>query len=545
MKKYIWIAVALAGGFLAGWLIFGFHDHRNDTSTASASDHIHPEGQVWTCSMHPQIRMDAPGDCPICGMDLIPLRTSDGSQAGDVPDHAMRMSAEAVALANIRTSTVSRREPTKEILLYGVVAPDERSLQSQSAHVGGRIDKLYVDFTGVSVRRGEPLARIYSPELITAQNELLEAAKLRESQPALLVAAREKLKQWKLTDSQIATIEALGVPSTTIEIVSDTSGIVMAKRVSEGDYVPQGGVLFDIASLSRVWVLFDAYEADLAFLKTGDRVEFTLPALAGRKFSGSVSFIDPILDGVTRTAKVRVEVANPDGLIKPRMYATGRVNARLGQYGDRVVIPRSAVLWTGTRSIVYVSLQGYDTPVFSLREVELGPSLENAYVVLSGLEDGEQIVTGGAFVIDASAQLEGKRSMMNDATEGGHEGHAGRSNRDDSAANVAHDGHTGGHSMQPAAAPASDDESGYDMLRVGGSCEMCKERIEKTALGIKEVESAAWNSEDKMLRLSFNPAHTSLAAISRAIAAVGHDTSLDKADDAVYNALPACCKYRK
>lgn len=540
-SKKVLIILAAVGGLLVGWLIFGSSNNNSETVSAAHSEHSATE-QIWTCSMHPQIRMDQPGDCPICGMDLIPLRSGSGGASGNLPDGAMQMSEEAAALANIQTSMVNRKEPVKDILLYGVVAPDERSLQSQSAHVGGRIEKLYVDFTGVSVRQGETLALIYSPELVAAQQELLEAAKLKATQPALLAAAREKLKLWKLTDGQIATIEASGQVSPTVEIKSNTSGIVVSKKVNEGDYISQGGVLFDVANLSKVWVMFEAYEADLAFLKVSDKISFTLQAVPGKVFNGNISFIDPILDKTTRTAKVRVEVANPNMQLKPEMYATGTVSARLQQYNNRIVIPQSAVLWTGKRSIVYVSLSGYDTPVFALREVELGPSLGNSYVVLSGLEDGEMIVTNGAFAIDASAQLEGKRSMMNDhstRTMTGHEGHTmGTSGTPTQNQTEDHSG----HQMQSASSSA---QSEHAMLKVDGSCEMCKERIEKAAMGVKGVSSAMWDSADKVLHLNFDPSLTSLAAISKAVAKVGHDTELDKADKKVYDALPGCCKYRK
>lgn len=505
-------------GLLAGWLIF--------SSPSSEKEHIHTtaevaDGQTWTCSMHPQIKMDKPGSCPICGMDLIPLRKTGDSSGGVVDEGAMQMSEEAIALANIQVSPVSRQNPVKEIMLYGVIAPDERSLQSQTAHVGGRIEQLFVDFTGETVRKGETLATIYSPELFTAQQELLQALKLQASQPQLVEAAREKLRLWKLTNEQIAQIENSGVAQSIVEIKANTGGIVMSKKVSQGDYVSSGGVLFDIANLSKVWAMFDAYEVDLAFLKVGDKINFTMQAIPGKKFTGNISFIDPILDKITRTVRVRVEMPNPNMELKPEMYATATVTARLQQYNNQIVIPQSAVLWTGKRSIAYVSESGDGTPTFRLREIELGPSLGDSYVVLSGLEDGEEIVTNGVFAIDASAQLEGKRSMMNEQAGKaitGHEGHKMESNN----LNKEH-----------------------AMLKVEGICEMCKERIEKAALSVVGVSSAVWNAKDKMLHLNFDAAQTNLKAISKAIAKVGHDTETDKADQKVYDALPGCCKYKK
>lgn len=512
-------------GLLGGWLFFGSPTpevHNHDMAKTSI------EKQVWTCSMHPQIRKDEPGDCPICGMDLIPLHNTGSSSGGEVPENAMQMSEEAIALANVQTSMVSRKDPVKEVLLYGVVTPDERNLQSQTAHVGGRIEQLFVDFTGETVRKGETLAILYSPEVFTAQQELLEALKIKETQPQLVEAAREKLRLWKLTDAQIAKIEDSGIVTPTVEIKSNSSGIVMSKKVRQGDYVSSGSVLFDVANLSKLWVMFEAYEVDLAFLQTGNKLNFSLQAIPGKVFNSTIAFIDPILDKTTRTAKVRVEIANPNLEIKPEMYATATVTARLKQYNNQIVIPQSAVLWTGKRSIVYVSLSGYDTPVFQLREVELGPSLGDAYVVLSGLKDGEMIVSNGAFAIDASAQLEGKRSMMNDQTSKKMTGHEDHSMQD-----MEQTTHSTEHAQQEHA-----------MLTVEGNCEMCKQRIEKAALSVNGVSSATWNATDKRLHLNFASGKTDLNAISKAIAKVGHDTEKDKADKKVYDALPGCCKYR-
>lgn len=538
-NKTIKSVLLIALGLLAGWLIFG------GTGTSPGHSHTHAEtahqSEVWTCSMHPQIRKDQPGDCPICGMDLIPLRSGSASNGAEIPSDAMQMSEEAIALANIQTSVVSRKNPVKDISLYGVIAPDERSLQSQTAHIGGRIEKLFVDFTGETVRTGQPLVTIYSPELLTAQQELLEALKLKDTQPQLLQAARDKLRLWKLTDEQIARIESSRTVSPTVDIRSTTSGIVINRKISEGDYVTSGTVLFDVANLAKVWAMFDAYEMDLAFLRVGDRIDFTVQALPGKVFSGNISFIDPILDKTTRTARVRVEIANPELLLKPEMYANATVKARLQQYNDQIVIPQSAVLWTGKRSIVYVSLSGYDTPVYRLREVELGPSLGNSYVVLSGLKDGEVIVTNGAFAIDASAQLEGKRSMMNDHTGTAQTGHQGHQMHGSDAGTTEHPATThGNHRMAEKTGNTK-----HTMLKVRGSCEMCKERIEKAALSVGGVTSAVWDINQQVVHLDFDPSKTDVGKISKAIALAGHDTEKDKASQKTYDTLPACCKYRK
>ena len=396
----------LAGLFL-GWLLFHSPKVAKDEHDHSKEKVKH---EIWTCSMDPQVRKDAPGKCPICGMDLILLNQSSSAA---VDSNAIQFSADAAALANVATSIVSSQSPVKDVRLYGKVQADERLLQNQVAHIGGRIEKLFVNFTGEPVRKGQLLAMIYSPDLITAQQELIEAAKSKQSQPEIYQAAMEKLMQWMLTDRQIAQIEKSGKVKTNFEVYSNTSGIVTARRVNTGDHVSEGSVLYDIANLSHVWVLFDAYESDLPFLKVGNSISFTLQALPGTNFSAKIQFIDPVIDPVNRVAKVRVEVSNTGGKLKPEMFATGMVKANLNEFKGKLVIPRSAVLWTGKRSIVYVKQPDTEDINFKMREIDLGPMLGNSYVVLGGLDEGEEIVTDGTFSVDAAAQLAGKPSMMN------------------------------------------------------------------------------------------------------------------------------------
>ncbi|MDP4239194.1 MAG: efflux RND transporter periplasmic adaptor subunit [Bacteroidota bacterium] len=409
-NKYVRNGLMILAGLFIGWLFF-HSPHRTTEKQLTAAE---SKKEIWTCAMHPQIRLDHPGKCPICGMELIPLSENGGAK---IDLDAVHFSKEAAELTNVSTSIVSRQKPTKEVRLYGKVQADERLLQNQVAHIGGRIEKLLVNFTGEPVRKGQLLAIIYSPELVTAQQELLEAAKSKQSQSEIYEAAREKLMQWMLTERQIAQIESSGRVKMNFEVYSNTSGIVTAKRVNTGDHVSEGTVLFDVANLSSVWVLFDAYESDLPFLKVGNNISFTLQALPGTTFSANIRFIDPVIDPVNRVAKVRVEVDNKGGRLKPEMFATGVVKANLNEFKDKLVIPRSAVLWTGKRSIVYVKQPNTEEINFKMREIELGPMLGNSYVVLDGLKDGEEIVTDGTFNVDAAAQLAGKPSMMNRTTD--------------------------------------------------------------------------------------------------------------------------------
>lgn len=398
-------------GLFLGWLFF-HSSVKNETKNIQLAGTY--KNTIWTCAMHPQIRMPHPGKCPICGMELIPL-TRDSTISFD--PEAIHMSKDAARLARVLTTVVTKIKPVKEIRLYGKVQANERLLQSQTAHVPGRIERLNIDFTGESVVQGQVLAEIYSPELITAQQELLETAKTKLLQPELYEASKEKLRQWKITDDQIAKIESTGAIRNNFEVLSNTTGTVTARRVNTGDHVSQGTVLFDIADLSKVWIMFDAYESDLQFLHTGEKLSFNLQALPGTDFTGNIIFIDPVIDPVTRVAKVRVEKGNQSGKLKPEMFATGIVSSTLGEYLDNVVIPKSAVLWTGKRSVVYVKQPGSDESVFKIREVELGPMLGESYVIMSGLSEGEEVVTSGTFSVDAAAQLEGKPSMMNSQAE--------------------------------------------------------------------------------------------------------------------------------
>ena len=406
-KYTLWGAILLSG-FILGGLVF-HRSHKEEAKQEQTAQET--KETIWTCAMHPQIRMDHPGKCPICGMDLIPLAQS----TAPVNPDAIVMSEEGIKLADIQTSIVSRQKPAKEVRLYGKIQADERLIQTQPVHIPGRVEKLLINFTGEQVKKGQVIAQIYSPELVTAQEELLEANKMKEMQPRILEAAREKLRQWKFTDEQISDIEKSGSAKTIFDVYSTVSGIVINKRVTVGDYLSQGTPLYEIADLSHVWVLFDAYESDLPWIRKGDKVTFTLQSQPGKEYSGAITFIDPVIDPVNRVARVRLEMANSANTFKPEMFVTGLVKARLASIGESLVIPQSAVLWTGTRSVVYVKIPDAKEPTFMIREITLGPALSNSYIVLNGLMEGEEIVTNGTFSVDASAQLEGKPSMMNPA----------------------------------------------------------------------------------------------------------------------------------
>ncbi|MCT4602027.1 MAG: efflux RND transporter periplasmic adaptor subunit [Marinifilum sp.] len=399
--------IVLLVGLLLGWLIFGGktesnhshekHQHANETSADEAT--------IWTCSMHPQIQQPNEGDCPICGMDLIPMDNSSGSSSPAI----IEMNADAIKLANVQTTTVEKGQSEKEILLNGKVSIDERRISSQAIHFDGRIEKLFVNFEGEKVNKGQTLATVYAPKLISAQEELLQALKTKDNYPELAKAAEQKLKFWKINQNQIEEIKSSGKIQEYFEIKADASGYVIKRNVAEGAYAKAGSILFEIADLRKVWIVFDAYEKDLSFIHKGDDIEFTVSAFPSKLFNSKITYIDPLIDTKKRILKVRTEANNKDNFLKSEMFVNGIIYAKLNHSKHDLIIPKSAIMWTGKRSIAYVKVDGG----FEMREVELGESLGESYTIKEGIEEGEEVVSKGTFTVDAAAQLNNKYSMMN------------------------------------------------------------------------------------------------------------------------------------
>ncbi len=405
-KIYIVAILALAIGLLIGWLLF-------KNGTQPVQEHSEPssnqtESEIWTCSMHPQIRQNEPGDCPICGMDLIPA--SQGSSDNEI---GFQMTADAIKLANIQTTIIGNADANEgaTLKLNGKIQANETKSASLVTHIPGRIEKLYVSYTGEQVNKGQKIATIYSPELITAQKELLEAKKIQDISPGLLTAAKNKLKYWKIGEQVIQDILTSGTIRENFNIYADHSGVVNQKRVSVGDYLSTGEVLFDVQNLYSLWALFDVYENDLSQVKIGRNIYFTTPSALNKRFKAKITFVNPVIDPNTRAATIRAEVSNTTGKLKPEMFITGELQT--SKKSDNLTVPKSAVLWTGQRSVVYVKIPDTDIPSFEYREIEIADATASGYAVVSGLAYGEEVVTNGAFVIDASAQLNNQVSMMN------------------------------------------------------------------------------------------------------------------------------------
>ena len=403
MKKHIIIPIATGiVGILIGLFLLSLGDK------SPAKERTTQIEEIWTCSMHPQIRKPEPGACPICGMDLIPATSSSNGNP-----LVFEMTPDAVRIANIQTTIVGNSGSSDGSLsLSGKILADETASSSVVSHIPGRIEKLYIGFTGERVSKGQRIAKIYAPNYVTAQRELLEAYKVRDINPGLLEATKNKLRYWKITNKQIDAILKSGTIQEYVDIRSDYSGVVHRKLVSVGDHLSQGEALFELQNLSNLWAVFDVYESQLNQVKIGDRITFTTPALSGQEFTSTVSFIDPIVNSNSRTTGVRMEIRNSKNQLKPDMFIKGTLQGKQTE-NEVLTIPKSAVLWTGERSVVYVKVPNATVPSFEFREVTLGKSTGDSYEILDGIKSGEAVVTNGAFVIDASAQLNNQASMMN------------------------------------------------------------------------------------------------------------------------------------
>ena len=407
MKNKIYIVVAFIAGIAISYLLFGSKGNA-DLENNSHKEEV-KKNEIWTCSMHPQIRKPEAGDCPICGMDLILTDTK-----GNENPLIFEMSEDAVRIANVETTIIGTGELSNqnEEKLFGKIKANETTTASLVTHIGGRIEKLYVSYVGEKVRKGQRIATIYSASLITAQKELIEANKVREVNPKLFEATLNKLKYWKITDPQINQILTEKKVMESFDIFADHSGVVQKKLVSVSDHLMEGEALFSVQNLNKLWVLFDIYEHQISMVKLGDKIKFKTAAIPNQTFEARVSFIDPTIDPTTRTVSVRLEVNNRQGKLKPEMFVEGILSSKL-QKGEYLMVPKTAVLWTGERSVVYLKVQGTKIPSFEFKIVEIGESKNGNYQILSGLEIGDEVVTKGAFVIDASAQLNNQNSMMN------------------------------------------------------------------------------------------------------------------------------------
>jgi Cu(I)/Ag(I) efflux system membrane fusion protein len=410
-KKFLLVvAGALSIGLLTGYFV---KDAFTTTSEPSAT-HQHEEGTRYTCSMHPQINQPEPGSCPICGMALIPVPSNDGQGQGL---NEVVLSPNALALSQIETQIVGGHDGHKtSIMLSGTLALNEDRHTVQTAEYDGRIEQLLISSEGQYVTKGQVLARVYSPVILELQQELLTAAKLKEQQPDWYQAVRNKLRLLKFSDEWIDALESDGKTQDTFDLVAESSGTITKLVVEEGAFVSRGRVIAEIADLSRLWVRLEGYEDQLYAFQKGQKVVVSVASFPSREFDATVTFIDPVLNSQSRVTEIRAELSNSEGMLKPGMFVKGEVKVASTQNKNPLTVPSTAVLWTGERSVVYVQ-PSKEIPNFVLKTVVLGEKHDGYYEVVEGLEPRDRVVVNGAFVIDASAQLKGQTSMMNNANE--------------------------------------------------------------------------------------------------------------------------------
>jgi len=353
---------------------------------------------IYTCGMHPQVVQDTPGNCPICGMKLTQNR------AGAAASQAIAVDPVTTQNMGIRTALVTRGPLRRTIRTVGAIDYNETAMEEVTTKFKGWIERLYVDATGQQVHRGDPLFEIYSPELYSAQREYLLAIEPGTNSPdgaSLKGSALNKLRFLDISAGQIAELERTGQPTKTLRILAPMDGFVLEKMVVQGQMVDPGMKIYRLADLGLVWVQAQIYEQDLAYLKLGQEATVTLSYLPDREFRGRVTYIYPNVDEKTRTARVRMEFHNPGYFLKPGMFATVQVASELDP--SVLLVPDMAILRSGEKNTVFVAL---DAGKFEPRAITLGPQAENGmYQVLSGLKDGEQIVTSGQFMLDSESQL--------------------------------------------------------------------------------------------------------------------------------------------
>ncbi|HEY1490579.1 MAG TPA: efflux RND transporter periplasmic adaptor subunit, partial [Verrucomicrobiae bacterium] len=370
----------------------GDNSTKSDTTNAAAGK------TLYTCGMHPWIIQDHPGNCPICGMKLEPVRKTTGT--GESSSSAIAVDPATIQLMNIQTAEVTRGPLRRTIRTVGTIDYNETALAEVTTKFKGWIEKLDADATGQLVHRGEPLFEIYSPDLYSAEVEYISALNLPAGD-SLRQTAADKLKFYDISDAQIADLEKTRAPKKTLAILAPADGFVTEKNVVQGQMVDAGMKLYRLADLGIVWVFAQVYEQDLPYVQLGQEAVVKLSSLPDREFRGRVTYVYPDVDEKTRTAKVRLEFENPGYFLKPGMFVSAQIQAELA--GSAVLVPDSAVLRSGEKNTVFVALPGGK---FEPRVVVPGPEAEHDMVeVISGLREGERVVTSGQFMLDSESQL--------------------------------------------------------------------------------------------------------------------------------------------
>lgn len=390
----------------------------NTNETHDTELHDHSEStETYYCSMHPEVRQTEPGNCPICGMDLILDQNTAPDSAQTALEHtnSLHLSRSVNENLGLQTVQVESGLVNLEIQLPGKIELDPTKSVRMSTYIAGRIDQLLVNFEGAYVEKGEVVATLYSPQMITAQQEFLTLIENNPSRVNLIESAQTKLERLGFSEEDISKIKQTKRPTINIELRAPASGYVHGLNVLPEQYINQGEALFSINDHRKVWLVLDAYEHQLPYLKTGQEIQWKLfhkvrANSNGAAMRGLIEYIDPQLDPTLFTANVRITLENEDLKLRPNQLLSGNLVVPYNS-SEVMYIPKSAVLWTGERSFVYLVVETDTGSFYELRPIYLGPEIGEIVVVHSGLNKGDLIVSAGTFVIDAASQLKGLDNM--------------------------------------------------------------------------------------------------------------------------------------
>ena len=393
----------------------------DETTSTQAADHSgHGSGErkilFWYDPMHPAYKADKPGIAPDCGMELVPKYADEDT--ANLPVGTVKISTDKQQLIGVRTAEVERKPLVRTIRTTAQLTADETRIAHVHVKINGFIDKVYVDYVGQLVKKGQPLFTLYSPDLVATQEEYLIAKRgektlgnsqiqdVSQGAQSLLDSARRRLKLWDISDDQIQKLDQTGEVARTLTFYSPVNGFVTDRKAFPETAVTPDMDLYTISDLSRIWVNADIFEYEVPYVRLGQTVKMQLSYFSGKTYTGKVTYIYPAVDPIARTVKVRIEVPNPAFELKPQMFANVEFDVN---YGTHVIVPQEAVLDSGNTQTVFVVHEG---GAFEPRKVEIGPKIEGNVVITSGLSAGETIVSSGTFLIDSESRLKSAMSGM-------------------------------------------------------------------------------------------------------------------------------------
>lgn len=541
------LIILLAGGTFSVYHFFIKKPAKEEGTNKSA---------LYVCPMHPQIQQDHPGTCPICGMDLVLKSTGDtsGSNTKTVSGNninELTLSPAEQVLANVKTQTVEYESFEYTLLANGVVKVKDDASRQLSSPVKGKITKLYINYEGQRVGKGQKAFELYSPELISTQREFLIAydnyknvansnyKSVAESSESVLDAAKQRLKLWFISDKEIDELAETHKIKNSITYYSDYSGVVTKKYFNEGSWVMEGTTILDIVNLSSVWIMANVYENELSKIRVGQQVDIMLNEYGDKTIKGRIDYINPFVNPDTRTIEVRITTQNPGLSIKPEMYV--KVKIQTGKESRAIVIPKTAVLRTGKMDMVYVKKSDN---TFIPKDIVIAGEHDGKYVIKSGLEAGDVVVVSAGFLLDSESQIRmGSGSNMQGMDMPDKKNDEEKINKDQ---DIMKDMKDKKMNMNEDSNKDKNDKIVQTTVRIPtAQCDICKENITYALKRVKGIQTLNVDVDSKIVNVSFDNSVTTINKIERAITSAGYDANNKKADPDAYDKLENCCKLPK